>query len=267
MSARDRPLPRWLRLGTAAAAAAASVHVAPGVTWLPPVRGRLAPTLGGRGRAGHLALTFDDGPDARGTPAVLAALQELGWRATFFMLGAQVRAHPGLAAEVAQAGHEVALHGDTHRYLLARFPRDTRRDLVRGLTTVTDASGTRPRWFRPPYGVLTTGTLLALRELGMRPVLWTAWGRDWEPGATPRTVVDVVRRGILDGGTVLLHDSDVAAAPGSWRTTVAALPLLAEEAARQGLTVGPVAEHGLGPGGGRAFRAAVLRPARTVPGG
>jgi peptidoglycan/xylan/chitin deacetylase (PgdA/CDA1 family) len=138
---------------------------------------------------------------------------------------------------------------------------------VCGLTTVTDASGTRPRWFRPPYGVLTTGTLLALRDLGVRPVLWTAWGRDWEPGATPRTVVDVVRRGILDGGTVLLHDSDVAAAPGSWRTTVAALPLLAEEAARQGLTVGPVAEHGLGPDGGRAFRAAVLRPARTVPGG
>jgi peptidoglycan/xylan/chitin deacetylase (PgdA/CDA1 family) len=216
---------------------------------LPPVRSHLTRALGGRGRAGHLALTFDDGPDARGTPAVLTALQELGWRATFFMLGAQVREHPGLAAEVAQAGHEVALHGDTHRYLLARSPRDVRRDLVRGLTAVAAASGTRPRWFRPPYGVLTTGSLLALRDLGVRPVLWTAWGRDWEPGATPATVADHLRRGILDGGTVLLHDSDVAAAPGSWRATVAALPLLAEEAARRGLAVGPIREHGLEPGG------------------
>jgi peptidoglycan-N-acetylglucosamine deacetylase len=268
MSVHGRSLLPWLRLGGAAVAVAAAVHIAPGVTWLPPVRNHLAPTLGGRGRAGHLALTFDDGPDADGTPAVLAALQDLGWRATFFMLGEQVRARPRLAAEVAQAGHEVALHGDAHRYLLARSPRDTRQDLVRGLATVATVCGERPQWFRPPYGVLTTGALLALRDLDVRPVLWTAWGRDWVSGATPRRVVDTLHRGILDGGTVLLHDSDVAAAPCSWRTTVAALPLLAEVAAGQGLAVGPVGEHGVGAGAGRAFPSALLdRSARTAPAG
>jgi len=219
--------------------------VAPGATWLPPVRRRLLPGLAGLGTPGHVALTFDDGPHPAGTPAVLAALAELGWRATFFMLGTQARAHPGLAAAVADAGHEIAPHGDEHRYLFTRSHRWIRDDLTNGVMALQTATGTRPRWFRPPYGVLTAGGVGAARRLGLRPLLWTAWGRDWRPGATPRSVVQQLERGVLDGGTVLLHDSDVTSTPGSWRVTVAALPLLAEELARQGLRVGPAGEHGI----------------------
>jgi peptidoglycan/xylan/chitin deacetylase (PgdA/CDA1 family) len=227
----------------ATSAAVALLHVGPGATWLPPVRRRWAPGLAGLGRAGHLALTFDDGPHPDGTPAVLDALDRLGWRATFFLLGRAVRAHPRAAAEVAAAGHEIAVHGDEHRYLLTRTPGDARDDLARAVRSVTDATGSVPHWYRPPYGVLTTSGLLAARAVGVQPVLWSAWGRDWTAGATARSVVDELRRGVLDGGTALLHDSDVTSAPGSWRTTVAALPLLAEEVARRGLTVGTLGEH------------------------
>jgi peptidoglycan/xylan/chitin deacetylase (PgdA/CDA1 family) len=228
-----------------AAAATSFVEVAPGATWLPPVRRRLTPGLAGLGTPGHVALTFDDGPHPAGTPAVLAALAELGWRATFFMLGTQVRAHPALAAAVADAGHEVALHGDEHRYLFTRPHREIRDDLTRGVEALQEATGARPCWFRPPYGVLTAGGLAAARRLALRPLLWTAWGRDWLPAATPRSVVQELGHGVLDGGTVLLHDSDVTSAPGSWRVTVAALPVLAEELARRGLRVGPAGEHGM----------------------
>lgn len=236
---------RAVVLSAATGAAVALAHVGPGITWLPSVRLRCAPRLSGLGAAGHLALTFDDGPDPRGTPVLLAALDDLGWRATFFMLGSAVRAAPGLAAEVAAAGHEVAVHGDTHRYLLTRTPRGAREDLARGVDAVGGATGAPLRWFRPPYGVLTSGSLLAARRLALRPVLWSAWGRDWVAGATPRSVVDELSRGVLDGGTALLHDCDATSAPGSWRATAAALPLLAEEAGRRGLRVGPLGEHGV----------------------
>ena len=234
--------PWWV---LAAAAGLGLAQVAPAVTWSTAVRHHLAPTLSGLGRPGHLALTFDDGPHPAGTPAVLAALDALGWRATFFMLGDQVRARPSLAAEVAAAGHEIAVHGDTHRYLLGRSPRATQNDLARAVDSVTAATGSPPRWFRPPYGVLSGGVLPALAGLGLQPVLWTAWGREWRAEATPRSVVETLARGVLDGGTVLLHDSDVAAAAGCWQTTVRTLPLLAERLRPRGLVVGTLAEHGL----------------------
>lgn len=235
-------------LSTAAALAVGLAHVGPGVTWLTPIRLRWAPGLSGLGHPGHVALTFDDGPHPDGTPAVLEALDRLGWRATFFLLGERVRDMPGLTAQIAAAGHEVAVHGDEHRYLLTRTPRAAATDLTRAVGSIQAAVGCPPRWYRPPYGVLTTGGMLAAHRLGLRTVLWSAWGRDWQTDATPGSVVAELTRGVLAGGTVLLHDSDVTSAPGSWRVTVAVLPLLAKELGRQRLSPGPLCEHGVEPG-------------------
>jgi peptidoglycan/xylan/chitin deacetylase (PgdA/CDA1 family) len=79
----------------------------------------------------------------------------------------------------------------------------------------------------------------------LRLVLWSSWGRDWRAEATPLSVLHDLQRGVLAGGTVLLHDSDCTSATSSWRITVAALPLLAEYLEGQGLRVGPLREHGL----------------------
>jgi hypothetical protein len=73
----------------------------------------------------------------------------------------------------------------------------------------------------------------------MRPVLWSSWGRDWRAGATPSGVVADLLAGSPDGGMLLLHDSDLMSTPGSWRVTVAALPLLAEQLATRGLVARP----------------------------
>jgi peptidoglycan/xylan/chitin deacetylase (PgdA/CDA1 family) len=189
-----------------------------------------------------VALTFDDGPDPAGTPAVLDELARLGWTATFFLLGSQVRRHPGVARDVVAAGHEIGVHGDVHRNHLGRTARDVREDLVRATAQVSAVTGVRPRWVRPPYGVLTTGTLRAARDLGLRPVLWTAWGRDWL-GGPAEGVLGHVTRTLADGGTVLLHDSDCTSRPGSWRSAVAVLPLLAGELTRRGLAVRPLRDH------------------------
>ena len=77
----------------------------------------------------------------------------------------------------------------------------------------------------------------------MTTVLWTTWGRDWRREATPDSVVADVTRRYVDGGTVLLHDSDRLSTPGSWRTTLAATAALLDELATRELPVGPLAEH------------------------
>jgi hypothetical protein len=101
--------------------------------------------------------------------------------------------------------------------------------------------------------VLSAGSLSAARRLGLRPVLWTAWGRDWEARATPESVLATIRKDLAGGGTVLLHDSDCTSAPLSWHTALDALPLLLADCAERGLRVGPLAEHfeASGAGAGR----------------
>jgi peptidoglycan/xylan/chitin deacetylase (PgdA/CDA1 family) len=90
-------------------AALAAAHAGPAATWLPPVRQACFPALAGLGRRDHVALTFDDGPDPRSTPGFLDALDALGVRATFFVLGDSVRAQPGLTRDL-RGGGTLLLH-------------------------------------------------------------------------------------------------------------------------------------------------------------
>ncbi|MCD0481117.1 polysaccharide deacetylase family protein [Streptacidiphilus sp. ASG 303] len=247
----------------------AAAHVGPAATWLPPVRRLLLPALDGRGRPDHVALTFDDGPDPASTPHVLAELDRLGLRATFFVLGEAVRRHPGLCAAVARQGHELAVHGWTHTRPWLPDPLRDRRETARAVRAVREAAGVRCRWYRPPYGILTGGRWAAARHAGLQPVLWSAWGRDWTADATPASVLASLVRDLRGGGTVLLHDSDRAAAPGCWRSALGALPLLAAHCRGRGWRLGPLAEHGLrtlraGPPGPPGRRRPD-RPDRAVP--
>lgn len=235
---------RTVRLVGACTAGLAIVQAGPGITGLGQVRAVAFPALAGRGDPGHVALTFDDGPDPAATPGVLDALAARGIRATFFMVGSMVARAPGLAAEVAAAGHEVGVHGFEHRYLPLRGPAATWSDLTRATELITDVTGSRPAFFRPPYGVLSGPSLLALRQLGLTPVLWNAWGREWDAGATRDSVLQNLLRGLDRGVTVLLHDSQSVSPPGS-AAALAALPSLLDECQARGLRVGPAGEHGL----------------------
>jgi peptidoglycan/xylan/chitin deacetylase (PgdA/CDA1 family) len=222
----------------AGAAAALAAHAVPLVTTRAGLRRRYLPGLAGLGSPDHVALTFDDGPDPGSTPAFLDELDRLGMRATFFMLGMNAEAHRA-------AGHEVAAHGYHHRSQLFSPPGRVRDDILRGIHTVADATGQMPRWYRPPFGTLSNAGLLAAQRFGLKTVLWSAWGKDWTPEATPESVLAELDCDFGPGVTVLLHDSDCASAPGSWRAALGALPGLAERLTAAGLEVGPLAEHGI----------------------
>ncbi|MDX3234514.1 polysaccharide deacetylase family protein [Streptomyces sp. ME03-5709C] len=226
----------------------AAGHIVPAATWLPGLRRRVFPALAGLGSPGHVALTFDDGPDPVSTPRFLDALDELSVRATFFVLGARVDAHPRTVRETVRRGHEIAVHGWTHDRPWLPDPTRERGGLARAVRVVRETCGTAPHWYRPPYGILTGGRWAAAARAGLTPVLWSAWGRDWTSDATARSVLATLRPDLRAGATVLLHDSDHVCAPGSWRATLAALPAVVAACREAGLTVGPLAEHGVGAG-------------------
>ena len=88
-----------------AAAAVAAGHAGPGLSAVGPLRRRLLPRLAGFGRADHVALSFDDGPDPASSPAFLAVLEARRVHASCFLLGSMGVRAPELAAEIAEAGH------------------------------------------------------------------------------------------------------------------------------------------------------------------
>jgi peptidoglycan/xylan/chitin deacetylase (PgdA/CDA1 family) len=236
-----RPLTAALAV---AAAGRLAAHVGPAATWLPPVR-RWTPRLAGRGDSGHVALTFDDGPSPGRTERFLADLARLDVRGTFFVLGDELARHRRVAELAVAAGHELAVHGWRHDYLLGRPARRVHAELERTANLVAEVSGQWPMWFRPPYGVLTGGGAAAARRLGMRPVLWTAWAKDWTTSATPRSVLDTLGSGIAGGATLLLHDGERSDRSAWGDATLAALPRIVARIRAAGLEPGPLCEHGV----------------------
>ncbi|HEX3832285.1 MAG TPA: polysaccharide deacetylase family protein [Solirubrobacteraceae bacterium] len=191
--------------------------------------------------AAGVALTFDDGPHPEGTPAVLEVLARAGVRATFFVIGEQVRRRPELVARAAAAGHAIALHGDRHRLQLRMSAAAVGEDLRRGIAAIEDATGATPAWHRPPFGIYSPGGLRAARAADLAPLLWSRWGKDWRELTTPRRIAARATRSVIAGDVILLHDADFYGARNSHRRTVAALELITTELKRRKLgTVLPI---------------------------
>ena len=184
-----------------------------------------------------VVLSFDDGPHPEGTPAVLEILGERGARAAFFLAGEQVERNRPLAAEIAAAGHTVALHCHRHRNMLRLTPRAVREDLDRGAAAIAEAAGTAAELHRPPYGIYSPTALAEVRRRGLRPLLWSRWGHDWRGGRSPAKIAAEVTNGLAPGDVLLLHDADHYSGPGSWRNTAAALPQILTAIEEAGLSL------------------------------
>lgn len=188
-----------------------------------------------------VALTFDDGPHAEGTPAVVRELDRLGLTATFFVVASQARRRPDLVREVVTAGHELGLHGGRHLPHALVPPLLLERMLAGAHAEIEDISGAEVRSVRAPFGAASLATLRYAAATGLPLVSWSRWGRDWEPGATPEAIASRVAGGVRSGDILLLHDSDAYSARRSWERTVAALPTIAERLADAGVRTAHVA--------------------------
>ena len=221
---------------------AALLGAGAGAAWSLPALAPLVPALaqalgvprrrdGGSG----IALTFDDGPHPEGTPAVLDLLAGAGAKATFFLVGEQVRAFPELAERIGAEGHEVAVHGDRHRVMLRLAPAMIAADLDRARETISELTGQKPGFHRPPLGIYSYPGLKIAREQGLEPILWSRWGRDWSAKSSAESITEMVTADLTEGDVLLLHDADWYSDAGCWRNTVAALPTILERVNSSGL--------------------------------
>jgi peptidoglycan/xylan/chitin deacetylase (PgdA/CDA1 family) len=152
-----------------------------------------------------VALTFDDGPNPRNTPALLKILERKSVVATFFLLGIRARQFPDIAQATAAAGHCIGSHSDRHLPLPFLPMRLIRREITQATDSIVAATEVRPAFCRPPYGWYSRRVLRAIREAGQTPVIGNVYPRDSKrPGA--EEIERRVLRRIVPGSIVILHD-------------------------------------------------------------
>jgi peptidoglycan/xylan/chitin deacetylase (PgdA/CDA1 family) len=189
----------WLAAAAVIGGAGYTVGAQIAATWL----GAAVTSAGAERR---VSLTFDDGPDPDYTPRILDALARRDVRATFFLVGGRARALAGVARSIADAGHDVANHTESHVNLWLTPPRRTREEIVRAQRSIAEATGDRPVFFRPPWGKMNAAALRVCDEERLTPVLWNIRGEGflWRPSAE-RMAREVVSRG-EPGAIICLHD-------------------------------------------------------------
>jgi peptidoglycan-N-acetylglucosamine deacetylase len=186
-----------------------------------------------------LALTFDDGPDPSGTPAVLDALAGAGVRATFFVIAPRAARHRDLLRRADADGHRIALHCDRHVRHTELGEDGIRRDAERALDRLAGLD-IHPLLWRVPWGVQAGGTAKVASELGLTLVGWDVDTRDWR-GDTAEQMFASTCTELTEDAIVLAHDG---IGPGARRThcaqTAAYIGLVADHAARTGLSLAPL---------------------------
>jgi peptidoglycan/xylan/chitin deacetylase (PgdA/CDA1 family) len=158
---------------------------------------------------GHpLYLTFDDGPNPEHTPRILEALDELGVKATFFLIGERAGAYPELVRDITSRGHGVGNHSWSHRVLPSLKRDDYAAEIDRTRELLGELCGRSIDMFRPPKGLVSFPALRYLAASGYQVVLWSVDSMDYLR-ESEETVMRTMRQAHLRGGDiVLLHDDN-----------------------------------------------------------
>lgn len=182
--------------------------------------------------AGWIALTYDDGPHPERTDTVLAALERVGVKATFFTVGYLVGAYPSTVQKTADAGHAIANHANEHEILVDLSDAAITETLIRTDAKIR-AAGVEPTGLvRPPGGATNPRVKATIERSGYRQILWTAGPLDYD-GKSATAIADDVIAHAENGAVVVLHDNS-----NNYRNTAEATGTIVQVLQEQGYCFG-----------------------------
>ena len=150
----------------------------------------------------EIALTFDDGPHPVYTKKLLDGLRKRGVKATFFLIGENIEGNEELVKQMAEDGHLIGNHTDSHIQLTFGNRETFREELVKTNEILENITGEKVSFVRPPYGSWDKSFE---KELNMFPVLWNIDPLDWCSHNAECIAAKVVEKA-GDGDIILMHD-------------------------------------------------------------
>jgi peptidoglycan/xylan/chitin deacetylase (PgdA/CDA1 family) len=188
----------------------------------------------GNSKRKEIALTFDDGPSAAKTPALLDALDKAHAPATFFVVGSRAALVPEILRRMARSGDEVENHSDTHPNMNLLLPSEAESEIVRDNVMIQALTGKQPHFFRPPGGNANLAVQHLAQVNGLTVAYWSLDALHYEDLGSPAGLVRYVLAHVHSGSIVLMHDGpDV---------TTAAIPALTAGLRAQGYSLVTLAE-------------------------
>lgn len=152
----------------------------------------------------RVALTFDDAPDPRYTPAILDILAEYDVCATFFIVGNRAQKHPALVRRIQSEGHIIGNHSYDHA-VLSKLPLSGYRKQIGTTDTILSRIvGYSPRYVRPPYGELLPQQVKWSKLAGYTIVNWDVDSVDWK-NSPSSSVLYNVKKTLQPGSIILQH--------------------------------------------------------------
>jgi len=183
----------------------------------------------------QIALTFDDGPNEPFTSMVLDVLKQHEVKATFFMVGQNVRHTTEVCQRLVREGHIVGNHSYFHsRYIAFKGKNNIMQELELTQETIHEVTGVRPIFFRPPYGIQTPWLLKVANDLGLTVVAWDNMTNDWHLGKRVTQIVEAILKKARPGGIIVFHDGRDTRQGYDRVSLLEALPLVLTELKRQG---------------------------------
>jgi peptidoglycan/xylan/chitin deacetylase (PgdA/CDA1 family) len=201
-----------------------------------PVRKKTLPAK--MKKRGKVVLTFDDGPYGDTTNKILDILKEKNVKATFFLLGKNVEKYPEIIRREMEEGHIIGNHSYNHsRILFLKNSKNIKENIKKAESSIEKASGLRPRFFRPPYGLRSPWMKKFLILQGYILVPLDIMTNDYNIKAKPEKITRYILRHVQPGSIITLHDGRDTKTNYPRKNVIQALPVIIDGIREKGFEI------------------------------
>lgn len=159
-----------------------------------------------------VALTYDDGPSPNHTNQLLALLERLQVKATFFVVGEKIEENPEILKSIVEQGHELGNHSYSHPQMIWKMPGFIKSEIEKTDRLLRQLGVQQEIHFRSPFGIKFLILPYFLNKMKKKNIMWNVDPKDYQ-ASSPEEISNYVIKNVVPGSIILLHDFERVDSP------------------------------------------------------